>query len=97
LCSLQHFFLESSPAPATAAVIEVSFTALEPSVVASSEVSLGAIIIDNAGQRVTGKMAIEGGDDAWIEPTEVVPRVKDKDPGLTLGDLVKAMDNSCLG
>jgi hypothetical protein len=62
LQTLQHFFLVSSPAADTAAVLKVFFAALEPSVVFAGafeaveagallavEAGLGAITIDNQG------------------------------------------------
>ena len=78
--TLRRFFLVSSPVAAAAAVLEVFFAALEPSVVLAGafeavpddagalpavEAGLGAITIDNAGQRVTGETVVEGRDNAF--------------------------------
>lgn len=68
--TLRRFFLVSSVAAAVAAVLEVFFAALEPSVVFAGafeavpvdagalpavEAGLGPITIDNTGQRVVGE------------------------------------------
>jgi hypothetical protein len=67
----RRFFLALSPVAAAAAVLEVVFAALEPSVVlagafdvvpfdagafSAAEAGLGAVTIDNPGQRVIGNL-----------------------------------------
>jgi hypothetical protein len=79
LRSLRRFFLGSSPLAAAAAVFEVFFAALEPSVVFAGafepvpvdagalpavEAGLGPITIDKAGQRVEHETVVRESDNA---------------------------------
>jgi hypothetical protein len=80
LRTLRRFFLVSSPADAVAAVLDVFFAALEPSVVFAGafeavpldagalpavEAGLGAIAMDYEGQRVANETVVGRRDNAF--------------------------------